>query len=161
MSSRRSRTHGSSIPNNWANSPSISYLCVHFAERKVTFCGCARIRSHTCPAWCFACPARTCTRPNEGLWERIADPIEIAPTATGTDTVRVTAIVPVRAGGPSPALSETPATVRRAAVPNAGRPKARMAVRTELAHAARGSGRLRRQVPETSSSPVRVALART
>lgn len=46
-------------------------------------------------------------------------------------------------------------------VPNAGRPKARMAVRTELAHAARGSGRLRRQVPETSSSPVRVALART
>lgn len=58
-----------------------------------------------------------CTRSNEGLWERIADPTEIAPTAIGTDTALVTASVPVRAGGPNLALSETHGTAPRAPTP--------------------------------------------
>lgn len=114
MSFPHSRTLGSNTPNNWTNKPSVRSPCVHFAERSGEICNCARIRNRTCPVWGFACQAYTCTRSNEGLWERIADPTEIAPTAIGTDTAHAITSVPVQAGGPNPALSETHGTVPRA-----------------------------------------------
>ncbi len=117
MSSLRSRTRGSNTPNNWANKPSVHSPCVHFAERSGEICNCARIRNHTCPVWTLACQAYTCTRSNEGLWERIADPTEIAPTAIGTDTAHATASVPAQAGSPNLALSETHGTAPRAPTP--------------------------------------------
>lgn len=64
-------------------------------------------------------PNVNCSRSNEGLWERTADPTGIAPTATRMAGACATTSVETQAGVPNPALTERCATVPRVRVPPA------------------------------------------